>query len=125
MNAQLKETVRRRARLRCEYCRLPEAIAELPFQFDHVIAEQHGGLATEDNLALARARCNRHTGPNLSGIDPGSGKLTRLFNPRLDAGAHTLFGTAQVYPRERRSAERPLQFFKCNYSALSASGRMK
>ena len=39
MDTRLKETVRRRAGLRCEYCHLPEAIAELPFQFDHVIAE--------------------------------------------------------------------------------------
>jgi hypothetical protein len=47
MDALLKETVRRRAGFRSEYCHLPEAIAELPFQFDHVIAGQHGGLATE------------------------------------------------------------------------------
>ena len=80
MDALLKETVRRRVGFRCECCHLPEAIAELPFQFDHVIAGQHGGLATGDNLALACARCNRYKGPNLSGIDPDSGKLTRLFN---------------------------------------------
>jgi hypothetical protein len=85
MDARLKKNVRRRAGLRCEYCHLPEAFAELPFQFDHVIAEQHGGVATEDNLALACVRCNRYKGPNLSGIDPESGRLTRLFNPRADA----------------------------------------
>ena len=45
MDARLKEIVRRRAGLRYEYCHLPEGIAELPFQFDHVIAEQHGGVA--------------------------------------------------------------------------------
>ena len=50
-----------------------------------MIAEQHGGVATEDNLALACVRCNRYKGPNLSGIDPESQKLTRLFNPRTDA----------------------------------------
>jgi 5-methylcytosine-specific restriction endonuclease McrA len=85
MDASLKETLRRRAGFRCEYCHLPEAIAELPFQFDHIVAAQHGGMATEDNLAWACARCNRRKGPNLSGIDPESGKLTRLFNPRTDA----------------------------------------
>jgi len=84
MDARLKESVRRRARLRCEYCHLPESIAELPFQFDHVISEQHGGVATADNLALACVRCNRYKGPNLSGIDHESGKITRLFNPRSD-----------------------------------------
>ena len=72
MDALLKETVRRRAGFRCEYCHLPEAIAELPFQLDHVIAGQHGGLATEDNLALAWARCNRYKGPN-----------SALWHPRL------------------------------------------
>jgi HNH endonuclease len=91
MDASLKETLRRRAGFRCEYCHLPEAIAELPFQFDHIVAAQHGGMPTEDNLAWACARCNRHKGPNLSGIDPESGKLTRLFNPRIDVWAEHFY----------------------------------
>ena len=100
MDARLKETVRRRAGQRCEYCHLPEAIAELPFQFDHVIAEQHGGVAIEDNLALSCVRCNRYKGPNLSGIDPESGKLTRLFNPRSDAWSkHFLWKGARLSGR--------------------------
>src|SRR6266699_6556886 len=85
MDARLRQTVRDRSESRCEYCHLPERIAELSFQIDHIIAEQHGGPTTEDNLALACARCNRYKGPNLSGIDPESRKLTRLFNPRTDA----------------------------------------
>jgi 5-methylcytosine-specific restriction endonuclease McrA len=85
MDASLKETLRPRAGFSCEYCHLPEAIAELPFQVDHIVAAQHGGMSTEENLAWACARCNRYKGPNLSGIDPESGKLTRLFNPRTDA----------------------------------------
>lgn len=28
--------------------------------------------------------CNNKKGPNLSGIDPDTGELTRLFNPRTD-----------------------------------------
>jgi hypothetical protein len=36
-------------------------------------------------LCLACAVCNAHKGPNLSGIDPTSGQLTRLFHPRKDA----------------------------------------
>ena len=46
-----------------------------------MIAEQHGGAATADHLAFACVRCNRYKGPNLSGIDPESGKI---FNPRSD-----------------------------------------
>ena len=29
-------------------------------------------------------RCNRHTGPNLSGIDPGTARPTRPYHPRRD-----------------------------------------
>src|SRR5271165_4288477 len=38
-----------------------------------------------DNLALACYHCNAHKGPNLSALDPESGALVRLFNPRLDS----------------------------------------
>jgi len=57
MDARLKNLVRRRAGFRCEYCHLPEAVAELPFQFDHIIAQQHGGLATSATRCLERTFC--------------------------------------------------------------------
>ena len=38
MDKAVHKTVRVRADHRCEYCRFPEAFAELPFHFDHVIA---------------------------------------------------------------------------------------
>src|SRR5438132_9127096 len=31
--------------------------------------------------------CNSHKGPNLTGIDPDSGAIVRLFNPRQDRWA--------------------------------------
>ena len=34
------------------------------------------------NLALACHRCNLHKGPNLTGIDPLTGEVVSLFNPR-------------------------------------------
>jgi hypothetical protein len=49
---------------------------------EHVIAKQHGGGDDPDNLALACHHDNEHKGPNLSGIDPETGKVVRLFNPR-------------------------------------------
>lgn len=87
MDARLKESVRGRAGSRCEYCRFPERFSEIPFQIDHIIAEQHRGQTDETNLALACVRCNLYKGPNLSGLDPMNGELTRLFNPRLDSWA--------------------------------------
>jgi len=87
LDARLKENVRRRAGIRCEYCRFPERFSEIRFQIDHVIAEQHRGQTEQANLALACVRCNLYKGPNISGLDPMNGELTRLFNPRLDSWA--------------------------------------
>jgi hypothetical protein len=61
---------------------MPQACVRLPFQIDHIIAEQHGGLTVEDNLCLACLNCNKHKGPNLAGIDPITGKIVLLFHPR-------------------------------------------
>ena len=84
MQPGLKMQVRRRAGFRCEYCHFPERLSELPFQIGHVIAQQHAGITGLPNLALACLRCNSHKGPNLSGIDPDTRQIFRLFNPRED-----------------------------------------
>ena len=52
---------------------------------NHVIAVQHGGESTSDNLAYACFQCNRLKGPNIASLDPFSGKLTPLFNPRAQS----------------------------------------
>lgn len=84
MNPALVELVRRRARSRCEYCLLPESLVSTPFQFDHIIAQSHGGESTADNLAYACFHCNNFKGPNVAGVDPDSGEIVRLFHPRRD-----------------------------------------
>lgn len=61
--------------------------ADEPFfrhQIEHVVPKRHGGADELDNLALACPHCNRHKGPNLSGLDPLDGRLSRLFHPRRD-----------------------------------------
>lgn len=72
METAIQRAVRDRAKHRCEYCHFPEALAEVPFHCDHVIARQHGGPYELQNLALACCFCNRYKGPNLAGIDPES-----------------------------------------------------
>lgn len=80
----LQQTVIRRAAGCCEYCRFPEAASELPFHCDHIIAEKHAGQTNSANLAWACFSCNLRKGPNIAGLDPVSGQLTRLFHPRTD-----------------------------------------
>jgi hypothetical protein len=80
----LDDDVRQRARNRCEYCRIPEAAFAFKHVLDHIRARQHRGPTTSRNLALCCNRCNLCKGPNLTGIDPKTGRVTRLFNPRRD-----------------------------------------
>ena len=85
MEKSLAELVRWRARERCEYCQLPQAFSSFRFQIDHIIAQQHLGPTTEDNLALACYLCNHHKGPNIAGFDLVTESIVALFNPRRDA----------------------------------------
>jgi hypothetical protein len=82
MDDALIRLVRERANFCCEYCRHPERFSSIPFEIDHVVAEQHGGKTAGSNLALACFADNHHKGPNLAGIDPKTGKRAWLFNPR-------------------------------------------
>ena len=84
MDAGLRQFVRRRADNHCEYCGLSQTKEPLIFHVEHVIPRQHGGPDLADNLALACHHCNLHKGPNLAGLDPETGQLTRLFHPRSD-----------------------------------------
>jgi hypothetical protein len=80
----VEKFVRRRARHRCEYCKLLQSASRLRHQIDHIISRQHGGGGDPSNLALCCVHCNLHKGPNLAGLDPLAGEVTRLFQPRRD-----------------------------------------
>ena len=78
-----RELVRRRAGRRCEYCGLHEDDDPLfPFHVEHIIARQHAGSDLLSNLAFACHQDNLRKGPNLTGVDPVTRQLTKLFNPR-------------------------------------------
>jgi hypothetical protein len=85
MKRKLIDDVRQLAGNRCDYCRLPDEADPLPFQLDHIIAQQHGGRTVLENIAWSCLHCNKHKGPNIAGIDPHTGKLVALFHPRLQS----------------------------------------
>jgi hypothetical protein len=83
MDRNTRNRVRRRARWRCEYCRLPErADPYSTFHLEHIVAKQHGGDDDDPNLAWACSRCNHRKGTNLTSRDPDTGSVVELFNPR-------------------------------------------
>jgi len=78
------QDVRRRAGYRCEYCHLPEDYGDFRHEIDHIVPKKHHGLTVRSNLALCCGRCNLHKGTDLTGIDPDTTKVKRLFHPRRD-----------------------------------------
>ena len=62
MERSLQELVWQRAGHRCEYCQVPQERDRLPFEIDHIIAENHDGIAKVSNLCLRCFACNRHKG---------------------------------------------------------------
>ena len=82
MRKSIRNAVRGRAGGLCEYCHAPQRFSQFAFVMDHVIAQQHRGRTSSGNLAFACGFCNRHKGPNLSGVDPQSKRVCNLFNPR-------------------------------------------
>ena len=85
---------------RCEYCLIPEDLALVHHEVDHVIAGKHGGASDYDNLALCCTLCNRHKGTDLASIDFETGGMFRLFHPRRDRwDEHFEFKGALIVPR--------------------------
>lgn len=100
MDSTTRARVRERAGDRCEYCRLKQAHSSVRHHIEHIVARQHGGSDTDDNLALACHRCNLKKGPNLTGIDPATGEVASLFHPRRDVWqAHFFFNGVRIEGR--------------------------
>ncbi len=78
----LEKLVRERAGGRCEYCRAAEQLSGQPCQIDHILPRAHGGPTTPENLCLACVPCNSFKLDRTEGVDPATGDLAPLFNPR-------------------------------------------
>jgi len=85
MDDALRSYVRARAGNRCEYCHIHQDHDPFyAFPIDHIIAQQHRGTTSTENLALSCLRCNSRKGPNIASLDPEGGGLVPLYHPRHD-----------------------------------------
>jgi hypothetical protein len=83
MDKKTRMLVLQRADGICEYCRLwQEHEPFIRFQVEHIIPTKHGGSDALFNLALTCYFCNTHKSSNLTGIDPKTRRLARVFKPR-------------------------------------------
>jgi hypothetical protein len=100
MDAATRTLVWARAESRCEYCRVRQDHVELAHHIEHIVARKHGGDDDPLNLCVACERCNLFKGSDLTGIDPATGDVERLFNPRTQVWAdHFVLRGAMIVGR--------------------------
>jgi len=97
---RLRRLVMKRASGRCEYCLIHQEDRPETHPIDHVIALKHGGRTEEGNLTLACVSCNNNKGADLTALDPSSGEIVPLFNPRTQNwGDHFALDGARIMGR--------------------------
>lgn len=123
MDRRTEDLIHERAHECCEYCGMLQEFDDLPFQFDHIIAKVHGGSDDSDNLALACVPCNLHKGTNLSGIDPLTRKVVRLFDPRRQKWDRHFRWNGAILEGKTQSARATVGVLKINLAIRVAFRR--
>jgi hypothetical protein len=80
----LKRRVRERFQNCCAYCRSPQSLIPVTFEFDHITPESAGGETTFANLCFACPSCNSHKHDAVSAVDSATGEVVALFHPHQD-----------------------------------------
>jgi hypothetical protein len=83
VSRQVAQAVRMQANNRCGYCLARQEYLPWPLKIEHIIPISKGGTNDESNLWLACRSCNLYKSNRVQARDPRSGRLVRLFNPRL------------------------------------------
>jgi HNH endonuclease len=67
---------------RCGYCRTDEQIAGSLLSIEHILPIARGGTTERANLWRSCRECNEHKGAQIEALDPESGEIATLYNPR-------------------------------------------
>ena len=80
----IRKQIAKHTKLRCEYCRSPSDCSPSSFSVEHILPVTRGGSSDESNLAWSCMGCNDRKYTAIEAIDPVSGEIAKLFNPRQD-----------------------------------------
>ncbi len=80
--ASLDQQVRTRARDRCEYCLMHQALQGATFHIEHVVPKSRDGDTNLANLALACPGCNLHKSDRIEALDVITGDIVPIYDPR-------------------------------------------
>lgn len=78
----LRQRVIEEANYRCEYCKTSSRLTGTPLVMEHILPRSQGGSDDRSNLAASCYRCNEFKGVKTDAVDPETGQLAPLFNPR-------------------------------------------
>lgn len=82
ISSELRDRVRREAKDRCGYCLSQQQHVLGLLEIEHITPQARGGTNDEGNLWLACRLCNGYKGIQTHALDPLTGQVTALFNPR-------------------------------------------
>lgn len=111
MEVALTRLVWQRARNSCEYCQMPQAADDAPFEIDYIIARKHGWPTTAGNLCLSCYYCNVFKGSVFRAWTRNRGNLPRCSIPAATNGAGISAGRVPIWLAARRSAASPSPCF--------------
>lgn len=83
MKLTLANAVKERAKLCCEYCFAQLLFSADSFSIEHIKPLSKEGLTILENLAFSCQRCNNHKFTATESIDPVTGSMAVLYNPRI------------------------------------------
>jgi len=78
----LRQKIAKDAAYRCGYCLTMQEFTAMPMHIEHIIPLAPGGETIEDNLWLACPLCNGYKATKTEGVDPDTGQIVSLYNPR-------------------------------------------
>lgn len=82
VSAELRRFVNLRANNNCEYCKALGSFSFHSFPVEHIIPTSKGGTIEDSNLANACQFCNGSKFDKTEALDPLTGSLVPLYNPR-------------------------------------------
>jgi hypothetical protein len=68
----------------CRYCLASELNSGMPLTYDHIEPRSKGGKTSFENVCLACRPCNEFKTDATHALDPLTGELAPLFNPRTE-----------------------------------------
>jgi hypothetical protein len=75
------------AKYRCGYCQTQEVVSGIPLTVEHITPKAKGGSDDNANLWLSCRLCNEKKGTLIEAMNPETGGLVSLFNPRTQMWA--------------------------------------